>query len=204
MTLQELEQRLNDPNFLNPENGDLFYNVFIYQYPADQEYAIREQIQLFRENLRSRATQVEPVMINLYEQYMAYLDQRRFLKHPSMLRYLMEREESNPKEAATIHQIVQRNAQSKEFIEYLHQQIDATIQAQGSGVRTPYIFVYGVGSMYPYFRVNEFLTRYENFNETSRYKIIVFYPGQQDGNTFRLFGLLPDSHTYRANLLLND
>ena len=55
-------------------------------------------------------------MINLYEQYMAYLDQRRFLKHPSMLRYLMEREESNPKEAATIHQIVQRNAQSKEFI----------------------------------------------------------------------------------------
>ena len=117
MTLQELEQRLNDPNFLNPENGDLFYNVFIYQYPADQEYAIREQIQLFRENLRSRATQVEPVMINLYEQYMAYLDQRRFLKHPSMLRYLMEREESNPKEAATIHQIVQRNAQSKEFIE---------------------------------------------------------------------------------------
>ena len=60
------------------------------------------------------------------------------------------------------------------------------------------------GSMYPYFRVNEFLTRYENFNETSRYKIIVFYPGQQDGNTFRLFGLLPDTHTYRANLLLND
>ena len=66
MTIQELEQRLNDPQFLNPENGDLFYNVFIYQYPADQEYAIREQIQLMRENLRARAKQVEPVMLNLY------------------------------------------------------------------------------------------------------------------------------------------
>lgn len=204
MTIQELEQRLNDPQFLNPENGDLFYNVFIYQYPADQEYAIREQIQLMRENLRARAKQVEPVMLNLYEQYMTYLDQRRFLKNPSMLRYLMEKEASGPNEPATVQQIVQRNAQSKEFIEYLHHWIDERIATQEREARTPYIFVYGVGSIYPYFRVNEFLTRYEDYNETSRYKIIVFYPGQQDGNTFRLFGLLPDSHTYRANLLLND
>ena len=204
MTIQELEQRLNDPQFLNPENGDLFYNVFIYQYPADQEYAFREQIQLMRENLRARAKQVEPVMLNLYEQYMTYLDQRRFLKNPSMLRYLMEKEASGPNEPATVQQIVQRNAQSKEFIEYLHHWIDERIATQEREARTPYIFVYGVGSIYPYFRVNEFLTRYEDSNETSRYKIIVFYPGQQDGNTFRLFGLLPDSHTYRANLLLND
>ena len=68
MTIPELEQRLNDHQFLNPENGDLFYNVFIYQYPADPEYIIREQIQLFRENLRRPTTQVEPTMINLYLQ----------------------------------------------------------------------------------------------------------------------------------------
>jgi hypothetical protein len=32
----------------------------------------------------------------------------------------------------------------------------------------------------------------------------VFYPGQQDGNSFRLFNTLQDNHTYRAILLLNE
>lgn len=204
MTIPELEQRLSDPQFLNPEHGDLFYNVFIYQYPADQEYTIREQIQLLRDNLRRPTTQVEPIMINLYEQYMAYLDQKQFLKNPSMLRYLLDKEETDPNEATKVHNIVQRNAETPQFIEYLHQYIDNTIKSQKNKLRTPYIFIYGVGSMYPYFRVNQFLTCYERFNETSKYKIIVFYPGKQDGNTFRLFGFLPDSHTYKANLLLND
>ena len=204
MTIPELEQRLNDPQFLNPENGDLFYNVFIYQYPADQEYTIREQIQLFRENLRRPTTQVEPIMINLYEQYLAYLDQKRFLKNPSMLRYLLDKEENNPADAPSVKNIVQRNAESEQFIDYLHQQIENAIHNSQNQLSTPYIFVYGIGSMYPWFRVNQFLTSYERYNETSKYKIIVFYPGRQDGNTFRLFGFLPDSHTYKANLLLNE
>ncbi|MFA6661315.1 MAG: BREX protein BrxB domain-containing protein, partial [Bacilli bacterium] len=60
------------------------------------------------------------------------------------------------------------------------------------------------GSMYPYLRVNEFLALYEDFNDTNKYKIIVFYPGHRDHNSFRLFGILPDNNTYRATLLINE
>ena len=70
--------------------------------------------------------------------------------------------------------------------------------------RRPYVFVYGIGSMYPYIRVNELLTLYEQYNVTYKYKIIVFYPGHRENNSFRLFGLLPDHHTYRATLLINE
>lgn len=64
--------------------------------------------------------------------------------------------------------------------------------------------MYGIGSMYPYLRVNEFLALYEDYNETDKYKIIVFYPGHRDQNSFRLFDTLPDNHTYRATLLINE
>ena len=121
-----------------------------------------------------------------------------------MLRYLLDKEENNPADASSVKNIVQRNAESEQFIDYLHQQIESAIHNSQNQLRTPYIFVYGIGSMYPWFRVNQFLTSYERYNETSKYKIIVFYPGRQDGNTFRLFGFLPDSHTYKANLLLNE
>ena len=41
MTIEELDDKLNSPGFQDAENGDLFYNFFIYQYPAEQEYDIR-------------------------------------------------------------------------------------------------------------------------------------------------------------------
>ena len=49
-----------------------------------------------------------------------------------------------------------------------------------------------------------FLTNYERYNQTDKYKLIVFYPGHQVNNSFSLFDLLDDSNTYRATLLLNE
>jgi hypothetical protein len=76
--------------------------------------------------------------------------------------------------------------------------------SQDDSYRRPFVFLYGIGSMYPYLRVNEFLASYENYNQTDNYKIIVFYPGRQEDNSFRLFGTLSDNHTYRATLLINE
>lgn len=36
MTIKELDDKLNSPGFQDTENGDLFYNFFIYQYPAEK------------------------------------------------------------------------------------------------------------------------------------------------------------------------
>ncbi len=58
--------------------------------------------------------------------------------------------------------------------------------------------------MFPYMRTNVFLANYEQYNRSSRYKIIVFYPGHREDNNFNLFDRLDDQHTYRATLLIND
>ncbi len=199
MTIKELDDKLNDPGFQDPKNGDIFYNFFIYQYDAHDEYDIRAQIMEFKENLIRPTNYVDVLCLNLFDEFCHYLSIKSIMHRP-MLEYQLEKEKTNPD--ATMATL-SRNAHSEGFIRYLHEHIMAHVNIKDDKKR-PYIFVYGIGSMYPYIRVNELLTLYEQYNETWKYKIIVFYPGHRDNNSFKLFGLLPDHHTYRATLLINE
>ena len=199
MTIQELDHKLNDPGFQDPKNGDIFYNFFIYQYPAEKEYDIREQIKEFKEHLIRPINYVDVLCLNLFEEFCNYLQTKQIMHRP-MLEYQLEKEKTNPEATKST---MTRNAHSEGFIKYLHDHIMAHVSIEDE-FRRPYVFVHGVGSMYPYIRVNELLTLYEQYNVTYKYKIIVFYPGYRENNSFRLFGLLPDHHTYRATLLINE
>lgn len=172
MTIKELDDKLNSPGFQDTENGDLFYNFFIYQYPAEKEYDIRKQIQEFKANLIRPTNYVDVLTLNLFDEFCSFLDQKKFLRHPSMLKYLMEKEQSAPSKVKSTQDTLARNAHSPEFVQFIHQRIidHITIKDQ---YRRPYVFMYGIGSMYPYLRVNEFLALYEDYNETDKYKIIV-------------------------------
>lgn len=203
MTIKELDDKLNSPGFQKPEDGDLFYNFFIYQYPAEKEYDLRRQIVEFKANLIRPVNYVDVLTLNLFDEFCHFLDQKRFLRHPSMLRYLMDKEKADPATAASAQDTLTRNAHSPEFVKFIHERILAHITIDDD-LKRPYVFLHGVGSIFPYLRVNEFLAKYEDYNDTSRYKIIVFYPGHRESNSFRLFGLLPDNHTYRATLLINE
>lgn len=203
MTIKELDDKLNSPGFQRPEDGDLFYNFFIYQYPAEKEYEIREQIKAFKENLLRPVNYVDTLTLNLFDEFCEFLDQKRFLRHPSMLKYQLEKELADPSAADKTQETLTRLAHSEEFLRYLHKRIIDHIQIKDE-YRRPYVFLYGIGSMFPYIRVNELLALYEDYNETDKYKIIVFYPGHRDQNSFKLFDSLDDHHTYRATLLIND
>ena len=204
MTVKELYEKLCDPGFQRTEDGDIFYNFYIYQYDAEKEYEIRDQIREFKDNLIRPTNYVDVLCLNLFDEFCRFLDKKRFLSHPSMLKYQLEKEASNPEaNGRGVADTLSRNAHSKDFLCYLHQRILDHISIKDEFHR-PYVFMYGVGSMFPYLRVNELLALYEDYNETYKYKIIVFYPGNREQNTFKLFGALDDKHTYRATLLINE
>ena len=91
MTIKELDDKLNSPGFQNPEDGDLFYNFFIYQYPADKEYDIRRQIQEFKANRIRPINYLDVLTLNLFDEFCNFLDQKKYLRHPSMLKYQLKR-----------------------------------------------------------------------------------------------------------------
>lgn len=201
MTIDELYEKLSSRQFQDTQNGDLFYNFFVYQYPADKEYEIRQQIKEFKEQLIRPINYVDVLTMNLFEEFCNFLDGQSFGKqHPSYLKYLIEKDDTNPN---GVTKTLTNKANSDAFYEYVHNRIIQHISIKDDKIR-PYIFLYGIGSMYPYLRTNVFLTNYEKYNQSSNYKLIVFYPGKVNKNTYHLFGMLNDEHTYRATLLIND
>lgn len=203
MTIKELDEKLNSPGFQDPENGDLFYNYFIYQYPADKEYDIRKQIHDFKVDLSRPMNYLDVLVIDLFKEFCDFLDKTPFLKNPSLLQYLLKKEKDKPEKSDNVQSTLSRYAHSKDFLAFIHRRI-MEHKAKKDEMRRPYVFLHGIGSMYPYLRVNEFLALYEDFNRTNEYKIIVFYPGNREENSYKLFHVLHDSNTYRATLLLNE
>ena len=138
--------------------------------------------------------------MNLFEEFCHYLDSQKFDNEtPSLLKAILKSDASDPD---GISNAVADMAESEEFLKYIHSRILSHINIEDDKIR-PYIFLYGIGSMFPYMRTNTFLTRYEEYNESGRYKIIIFYPGVVENNNYHLFGLLNDDHTYRATKLMN-
>lgn len=200
MTVNELYHKLNSPEFQDAANGDLFYNFFIYQYDARKEYEMRSQIQEFQRNLIRPTNFVDVLSLDLFDEFCKFLDTQSFGKdNPSMLQFLLNMEKTNSEGAS---KILAMQAGSQKFYEYIHQRIIGHI-SQEDEYNRPYVFIYGIGDIFPYLRTNTFLTNYEKYNKTNKYKLIVFYPGKCIENSFSLFGVLEDSHTYRATLLLN-
>ena len=66
MSIEELYDYLRSPQFLDEKSGNIFYNYYIYQYPACDEYKIRQQIQVYC-NLR------------FTEDELAYIDKIRWI-----------------------------------------------------------------------------------------------------------------------------
>lgn len=198
MSIQELYDYLNSPEFQNVKNGNIFYNYYIYQYPAKKEYEMRRQLVVFKQNLERPTSFVNAMLLDLFQVFCDYLKKETFGSE-SLFDVTLEDDKTQPDMVTTE---LTNEANSDNFICYVHNRIDEYLRIN-DGLNKPYIFIYGIGKMFPYLRTNVFLTRYEKYNDTSRYKIILFYPGHQEGNSFSLFDTLEDAHTYRATLLVN-
>ena len=200
MTVAQLYEKLCSKKFQDTQSGDLFYNFFVYLYPADKEFEMREQIEDIKENIKRPVNNVDVLTLDIFEEFCQFMDGQSFGKHPSYLNYMLEKDESRPDD---VTKALLLKANSDDFMLYIHNKIMEHVSKVDEYIR-PYVFLYGLGNIYPYLRTSNLLNRYEKYNRSERYKIILFYPGDQDGATFKLFGDLEDNHTYRAIVLMNE
>lgn len=121
MTVDELYEKLSSPAFQDPKNGDLFYNFFVYQYPARKEYAIRQQIKDFQERLKRPSTYMDALTLDLFEEFCHFLDGQNFgNQNPSLLQFLINMERQAPD---NIQKVLIQQANSSKFYEYIYQRI---------------------------------------------------------------------------------
>ena len=201
--VDKLYEKLCSPDFQNTAQGDLFYNYFIVPYDPKKEYETRERIQWYQDNLIRPTHFVNALHIDIFDTFCKFLDNQPFgKKYPSYLRYLMEKEQKDHAGSEGVARSLSQLSQSDNFIKHIR---DLIVEHKSNETenKTPYVFISGFGNIYPYLRLSTFLNKYEEFNQTHEYKLIVFYPGQPEGNSFKLFDCFEDNHVYRASLILD-
>ena len=164
MTIKELDDKLNSPGFQDTENGDLFYNFFVYQYPADKEYDIRRQIQEFKENLIRPTNYVDVLTLNLFDEFCDFLDQKKFLK---------------AQEAQAIDEFVASGSLPKKVDDFFVKSINALLKGFEPVVIDTDDLIKKLEEMPPMdeasfkAKVNEIVSAYTKGKDTSKLRIVV-------------------------------
>lgn len=194
MSIDDLFDILAEKGFQDRSTGNLFFPVYIYCYPPEEENRIREKIQEMVEKLERPSSFLNCMVMNIYEEIIAYLMETSF-RGKTLFAEIAEREAEAPEEA---DEWLQDEIDSPEFIDFIECKLAAHFGDQEDRSKA-YLLAYGFGDAFPHLRVSTFLKRTERLIKD--FKLIVFYPGDYDGKNYRMFGELATDNVYRATRL---
>ena len=192
-TINKIFQLLSREDFKDPDTGLLFFPVYIYTYPAEKEFQIREQIDLLNERLRRPSNNLNCLVINIYKELINYLKESKFAG-ASLFDSILELEQEDYTEAL---EFIQEKANENQFMHFIGQKFEAYFKKQDTD--KIYLFLHGFGSVFPYLRLSTLLKNTEKY--TKNFKLIAFYPGDFKNANYSLFGFFNDDNVYRANHL---
>jgi hypothetical protein len=196
MTVKELYEKLSNKDFQDYNTAKLFWPVYMYGYDPKEEYQIRQEILDIRDRLHRPNTYLNVLTLDIFGEFLAFLDASTFGKKNSLEFYL----ENESSKSDKVHQALIRDANDSKFQEWIHKRITAHLEASDK-FEVAYVFIYGWGAIFPYLRTSRFLNNFEK--NIGKYKLIVFYPGKVKP-AYNLFGLVNDENLYRATTLIND
>lgn len=195
INIDKIYDLMADRGFQEPRTGNLFFPAYIYTYPPEEEYEIREQIGLLIEKLKRPNHYLDCLVLNIYHELIAYLKEESFAGK-SIFDSVLEKEKEDPNRA---YLWVRNKLQSDKFMKFFTDKIQAHFQDTTD--KKVFLILYGFGSSFPYLRASELLKKTEHM--VKEFKVIVFYPGKYVDAKYSLFGILDDDNLYRANNLNN-
>ena len=170
---------ISKQGFLNKESLGGEIPFFISAYNAKQEIQVRESISLLKNKLSNHG--IEVLEINLFELSCELLELNGGLERMCMV----ERAKGSQKflralqSALNIHEVLLPKI--REIIESSNSQV---------------YFLTGIGLVFPFIRSHNILNNLQSVAKES--PTVAFFPGDYNGHTLNLFGLLKDDNYYRA------
>lgn len=192
-TIDKIFQLLSNEDFKDPDTGLLFFPVYIYTYPSEKEFQIRDQINQLNERLKRPSNSLNCLVINIYKELVNYLKESQFAA-VSLFDSILELESEDYREAL---EFIQEKANEDQFMSYIGEKYNAYFEKQSAD--KVYLFLHGFGSVFPYLRLSTILKNTEKY--TKNFKLIAFYPGEFKNANYSLFSIFNDDNVYRANHL---
>ena len=180
--LDELEKRIDSPDFRNNDGRANEVNYWVFDYPANKELQVRECVQRMLQRNAKGYKDYKLVEYDLYDFVIDVLEKEGYLEAT----YEME-------ETAGMHIVIDSIFDLLEFNEkdnWLKKHINENTPENAIVLLT------GVGKIFPILR------SHKNLNNLSmafrKVPVILFFPGVNNEQELRLFDELKDDNYYRA------
>ena len=175
----KLYQKFSSEWFLKKDGLGGEIPFFIAPYKAEEEILVQDSIKLL---LKKLDTSGVPVLeINLYDLVCEILENKGGVER------MFKVEERKSKEKFL------RALQSSLNI---HQVMMPAIEKKIKESNAKIYFLTGIGMVFPYIRSHTVLNNLQNIAKEA--PTVMFFPGDYDGHSLKLFGLLKDDNYYRA------
>lgn len=178
--LNKVLPRLESEEFLQSfgQGGDI--DFYIFDYPPEEELAVREHVQVILAQLAKKRPELKVRHINLFELIVSYLKERNLLERAIELQLKKGDEALKKALAAPLNE----SKVAKAFVE--------AAQPDTADM----VIMTGVGSCWPLLRSHTLLNNLHALMGST--PLVMFYPGVYDGQGLSLFGCFEDRNYYRA------
>lgn len=177
---ENIYQKITDPDFGSDLGGEL--PIFLQTIPPEEQLEMPEHINRLMSRLNRK--NIKSLHIDIYDLSMRILEERRVLD-------LMISTESKSKRYQMISTLNKVLNVPNVIIPRIKQQI--------ASVNPTFVFISGVGHVYPFLRSHSILNNLDNIG--SDVKVIIFFPGDYNNLQLTLFGRIFDENYYRAQKL---
>lgn len=188
---QRLQERLNQipekilsEEFLKGQGLGNEIGFWVFDYAPEEELQVREYQAFLANFLEKKHAHLNVVHINLLEVMRDYLEDRKFLDKA----FAMQKSKGD----AALLKALSGPMHMDKFAPYM-------IEKTGADQRD-IIFFTGTGSVWPVMRVHHLLNKLHSL--LGHKPVVVFYPGQYNGQSLTLFNRIPSNNYYRAFALV--
>ncbi len=152
---------------------------FISAYHADQEMEVRESIKMLINKLETNGVCV--LELNLYDLVCDILDEKGGVERM----FRVEKARNKKKFKSALQSTLN-----------IHEVLMPRIEERINTSEAKVYFLTGIGMVFPYIRSHNVLNNLQNIAKKA--PTVCFFPGEYDGLSLNLFGLLKDDNYYRA------
>lgn len=181
------EEMINDPSFRENKGHCNEIDYYVFDYPAEKELYVRERIEYIRKKNEASNDNYSLAVFDLYDIVIDILKQKGYLEKC----YRFEKTKGFERVTKSIGNMLRMTSSDNLIVNYIKEHTP----------ENAVVFIIGIGKCYPLLRSHTVLNNLHQVIDNV--PVILFYPGNYDGQELVLFGEIKDGNYYRANKLID-
>lgn len=185
--LNKVEEMIQKPSFRENKGLGNEVGYYIFDYSAEKELYVRERIEYIKKKCVNSTDDFKIVVFDLYDIVIDILKQKGYLEKC----YQFEKTKGFERVSKSINNMLRTTSPNSLIVNHIK---DNTPEKS-------VVFITGIGKCYPILRSHTILNNLHQV--VDNVPVVLFYPGNYDGQELVLFGKIKDDNYYRAFKLVD-